>query len=201
MPRKLVRSKSGGSTRRSKRSAQTAKKAAGKPRAIQARRTATRDTNDQALREHVHYVLRGGGAHVDFEKAVKGLPRDLRGVKPPGVPFTAWTLLEHMRIAQWDILEFSRNAKHVSPSWPDGYWPKTDAPPDDAAWEASVKSFRANLKAMQELVANPKANLFARIPHGEGQTLLREALLVADHNAYHGGQLVLLRRMLGAWSD
>jgi hypothetical protein len=164
-------------------------------------RTAPERTEDRALREHLLYVLRGGGAHLDFEKAVAGLPSGLRGVKPPGVPFTAWTLVEHMRIAQSDILEFSRDAKHVSPVWPDGYWPKTDAPPDDAAWEASVKSFRADLKAMQKLVANPKAKLFARIPHGEGQTLLREALLVADHNAYHCGQLVLLRRQLGAWSD
>jgi uncharacterized damage-inducible protein DinB len=110
-------------------------------------------------------------------------------------------LLEHMRIAQWDILEFSRDAKHVSPAWPEGYWPKSDAPADDAAWEASVSSFRADLKAMQKLVADRKTNLFAPIAHGEGQTLLREALLVADHNAYHSGQLVLLRRMLGAWSD
>ena len=201
MPRKLVAAKRKGAAGRSKTARKAAKSAAGKSRTTRPRRSVNKDSNDKALREHLLYVLRGGGAHLDFEKAVAGLPSGLRGVKPPGVPFTAWTLVEHMRIAQWDILEFSRDAKHVSPGWPDGYWPKTDAPPNDAAWEASVKSFRADLKAMQKLVADPKANLFARIPHGEAQTLLREALLVADHNAYHCGQLVLLRRMLGAWSE
>jgi len=115
------------------------------------------------------------------------------------VPHTPWRLLEHLRIAQWDILEFSRNPKHVSPSFPDGYWPRSDAPPDAAAWDRSVAAFRADLKAMQDLVADPATDLFALLPHGEGQTILREALLVADHNAYHLGQLVMLRRALGAW--
>jgi hypothetical protein len=105
-----------------------------------------------------------------------------------------------MRIAQWDILEFSRNPKHVSPSFPDGYWPEGDAPPTEAAWDRSLARFRSDLKEMQDLVANPSTDLFARIPHGEGQTILREALLVADHNAYHLGQLVMLRRVLGAWA-
>jgi hypothetical protein len=154
-----------------------------------------------ALREHLLYLLRGGGAHLDFEKAVANLPAQLRGAKPPGQPHTPWRLLEHLRICQWDILEFSRNPRHVSPSFPDGYWPKGDAPPDDGAWDRSVAGFRADLKAMQDLVADPATDLFARIPHGEGQTVLREALLVADHNAYHLGQLVLVRRLLGAWSD
>jgi DinB family protein len=180
------------------KTAKTASKAASR-KSRQAHRTAGSGINDQALREHLLYVLRGGGAHLDFEKAIAGLPRGLRGVQPPGVPFTAWMLLEHLRIAQWDILEFSRNAKHVSPGFPDEYWPQSDAPSDDAAWESSIQAFRADLKAMQKLVADSKANLFAPIAHGEGQTLLREALLVADHNAYHSGQLVLLRRLLGAW--
>jgi hypothetical protein len=201
MPRKLVPLKRRGSARRSKTATKAAKKAAGKPRTTRPRRAVGNDTNDKALREHLLDVLRGGGAHLDFEKAVADLPSGLRGVQPPGVHFTAWTLLEHMRIAQWDILEFSRNAKHVSPVFPEGYWPKTDAPPDDAAWEASISAFRADLKAMQKLVADPRAKLFAPIAHGDGQTLLREALLVADHKAYHCGQLVLLRRLLGAWSD
>jgi hypothetical protein len=152
-----------------------------------------------ALREHVLSLLRGGGAHLDFEKAIAGLPADLRGVKPPGQPHTPWRLLEHLRLAQWDILEFSRNPAHVSPHFPEGYWPEGDAPPDDDAWERSAAAFRADLKAMQDLVADPRTELFAPIPHGEGQTPLREALLVADHNAYHLGQLVLLRRLLGAW--
>ena len=129
------------------------------------------------------------------------LPSNLRGVKPKGAPHTAWQLVEHMRIGQWDILEFSRDPKHVSPAWPEGYWPKTEAPPSPAAWNDSLRKFRADWKAMAKLVADKKKNVFARIPHGTGQTLLREALLVADHNAYHIGQLVLLRRLLVVWKD
>ena len=202
MPRKSISSKRRESAGHSKAGTKLAKNAAAKSRTARSRRSLkNNDTNNRALREHVLFVLRGGGAHLDFEKAIAGLPSDLRGAKPAAVPFTAWMLLEHMRIAQWDILEFSRDAKHVSPAWPDGYWPKTDAPPDDAAWESSLQSFRADLKAMEKLVADRQTNLFARIPHGDGQTVLREALLIADHNAYHLGQLVLLRRMLGAWND
>ena len=155
--------------------------------------------DDRALRDHVLYLLGDGGAHVDFEKAIAGLPAELRGVKPANLPFTAWRLLEHLRIAQWDIVEFSIDSEHVSPAWPDGYWPQSDAPPSDAAWKKSVQEFRHDLKRMQELVANPRTDLYARIPHGDGQTILREALLVADHNAYHLGELVVLRRLLGAW--
>jgi hypothetical protein len=154
-----------------------------------------------ALRDHLLYLLRSGGAHLDFEKAIADLPAQLRGVKPAGLPHSPWRLLEHMRIAQWDILEFSRNPAHLSPSFPEGYWPDSDAPPDAGAWDRSVQAFRADLCAMQELVADPATDLFARIPHGEGQTILREALLVADHNAYHVGQLVVVRRLLGAWKD
>ena len=157
--------------------------------------------NDSALRDHVIYLLRGGGAHLDFDKAIAGLPVKLRGARPAGAPHAPWQLLEHMRIAQWDILEFSRNAKHVSPEFPAGYWPATEAPPNKMAWDKSVAAFRAGLKAMQKLVKDPATNLFARIPHGDGQTILREALLVADHNAYHLGQLVLLCRLLGAWPE
>jgi hypothetical protein len=158
-------------------------------------------TADQtaALREHLLYLLRGGGAHLNFEAAIADLPASLWGAKVAGVPHTPWRLLEHLRICQWDILEFSRNPRHVSPSFPDGYWPKGDAPPDATAWDRSVTAFRADLQAMQDLVADPATDLFASIPHGEGQTILREALLVADHNAYHLGQLVVLRRALGAW--
>lgn len=154
---------------------------------------------DQTLRAHLLYLLGGGGAHVNWEQTIADFPREVRGVKPVGVPFTAWRLLEHLRIAQWDILEFSRSPKHVSPEFPQGYWPEGDAPPDEAAWEKSVKAFQADLRAMQRLVKNPSTDLYARIPHGTGQTILREALLVADHNSYHLGQLVLLRRLLGAW--
>jgi uncharacterized damage-inducible protein DinB len=154
---------------------------------------------DRALREHLLYLLQGGGAHLNFETAIAGLPPELRGAKPAGLPHTAWRLLEHMRICQLDILEFSRNPKHVSPKFPDGYWPKDDAPADAAAWDAAVAAFQADLKAMEDLVANPATYLFAPIPHGDGQTILREALLVADHNAYHLGQLVTVRRLIGAW--
>jgi hypothetical protein len=156
------------------------------------------ESNDP-VREQVIGVLRGGHAHVTFEDAVKRIPAKLRGVKPEGAEHTAWQLLEHMRIAQWDILEFSRNKDHVSPSWPEGYWPKTTAPASDAAWKKSVASITKDLETMIELVANPKTDLYAKIPHGTGQNILREALLVADHNSYHLGQLVLLERLLGTW--
>ncbi len=157
---------------------------------------------DQLVREHVLYVLRGRGAHVDFEKAIDGLPADLRGAKPAGIPHSPWRLLEHMRICQWDILEYSRDPNHVSPEFPVGYWPEGDAPPDDSAWDRSIESFRADLNAMQELVADADVDLLAQIPHGKsGHTILREALLIADHNAYHLGQLVAVRRALGAWTD
>lgn len=154
-----------------------------------------------SLRRHVLYLLRGGGAHVDFNGAVAKLPAKLRGARPPGIPHTPWRLLEHMRIAQWDILEFSRNPGHVSPDFPTGYWPKGDAPPDAGAWSKSVSAFQQDLGEMQALVSSPSTDLFARIPHGDGQTVLREALLVADHNAYHLGELVVVRRMLGAWPE
>ena len=157
--------------------------------------------NDQALREHLDYLLDGGGAHVGFEKAVAGLPPKLRGVRAANTPHTAWRLLEHLRLAQSDILEFSRNPKHISPDWPAGYWPADDAPPDAKAWDRSIASFKEDLAAMRALVNDAKTDLFARIPHGDGQTILREALLVADHNAYHLGQFVVVRRLLGAWQE
>ena len=155
--------------------------------------------SEQALRSHVLYLLTEGGAHAGFNDAVRALPPALRGKKVKGSPYSAWMLLEHMRLAQWDILEFSRNPKHESPPWPSGYWPKSPAPPSASAWDKSVKAFQRDLRAMAALVRNPKTDLFAPLPWGDGQTLLREALLLADHNAYHVGELVLLRRLLGAW--
>jgi hypothetical protein len=154
---------------------------------------------DQSTREHVLSLLRGGNAHTTFDDAVASLPADARGKKVRGLPHTAWMVLEHLRIAQWDILEFSRNPQHQSPEWPKGYWPGKSAPASASAWNDSIKSFRADLKAVELLVSDPKADLFAQIPWGQGQTILREALLVADHNAYHIGELVVLRRLLGAW--
>jgi hypothetical protein len=154
---------------------------------------------NQAMRQHVAALLRGGSAHAAFENAAADLAPALRGVAPKGAEHTPWQVLEHLRIAQWDILEFSRDAGHVSPDFPAGYWPSGAAPPDDAAWDRSVARFRSDLDEMVRLVSDPSIDLFARIPHGDGQTVLREALLVADHNAYHLGELVLLRRLLGAW--
>ena len=155
--------------------------------------------NDKALRQHLVSLLKGGGAHATYDAAVKDFPANLYGKKPKGAAHSPWEVLEHLRIAQWDILEFSRNAKHVSPKFPDGYWPKTPAPADATAWIKIVQSFRADLKAMVALAENESVDLFARIPHGKGQTILREVLVLADHNAYHLGELLLLRRLLGAW--
>lgn len=138
------------------------------------------------------------GAHLDFDAAVAGFPIELRGTKPKGAPHTPWQLLEHLRIAQWDILDFSRNPAYREMKWPDDYWPKTPAPPDGAAWDESVEQFRQDLKAIEELISDAGVDLTARIPHGTEQTVLREALLVADHNSYHLGQLVLVRKMLEA---
>lgn len=154
---------------------------------------------DRILRDHLLELLRGRSAHLDFEKALGGLPPDLRGAKAAGLPHTVWQLLEHLRIAQWDILEFSRSPDHVSPKWPEGYWPETEAPPDAAAWDSSLGAFRSDLQEMQDLVADPQTDLCAKIPWGDSQTILREALLVADHNAYHLGQIVSVRQALGAW--
>ncbi len=158
-------------------------------------------SNDRALRKHLLAMLQSSEAHIGIDDAVAGIPPHLVGVRPAGAAHTAWQLLEHLRICQWDILEFSRNPKHVSPAWPDGYWPATGAPPDDEAWQKSIAALHADLGAMQKLVADSKRDLFARVNHKDAKakhTLLREAILIADHNAYHLGQLVLLRRLLGA---
>jgi DinB superfamily len=163
------------------------------------KKTAAPEDRDRALRQHLLELLHGGHAHADFDTAVRDLPTALRGKRPKGAEHSPWEILEHMRIAQGDILEFSRDPNHQSPDWPSGYWPETAAPPDEKSWEKSVRAFRRDLKSMSDLIADPKTDLFARIAHGSGQTILREVLLVADHNAYHLGELVLVRRLLGAW--
>jgi hypothetical protein len=155
--------------------------------------------HDQTLRQHLVDLLKGGAAHVHFMDGVDGFPEAKRGAFIAELPHTGWQLLEHVRIAQWDILEFSRNPKHVSPGFPEGYWPKTPVPPDEGAWAKSVEAFQRDLQEMINLVKNPKTDLYTKIPHGSGQTILREALVLADHNAYHLGQLVDLRRALGEW--
>jgi hypothetical protein len=154
-----------------------------------------------ALRNHLLELLRGGHAHLSFDRAVSGLPQALWGAKPAGLPHSPWRLLEHMRIAQWDILRFSIDPHHVSPEFPAGYWPGGDGPADAQAVKRSIAAFESDLKQMMDLVSNPSTDLFAPIAHGQGQTILREALLVADHNAYHLGQFVTVRRLLGAWTD
>ena len=154
------------------------------------------DERDRSLREHLLYLLRGGGAHIKFEEALDGFPAEFFNARADGVPYTPWQLLEHMRIAQRDILEFSRSAAHVSPKWPAGYWPEEDVGADEDDWRRSVEGFRADLREMESLVEDASTDLYARIPHGDGQTILREALLVADHNAYHLGVLVTMKRLL-----
>jgi hypothetical protein len=151
---------------------------------------------ESALREHLLDLLGEGGAHIDFEAVVADFPAGAINRRVEHIPYTPWQVLEHMRIAQTDILEFSRNAHHVSPKWPEGYWPAPDFVADASDWEKSVAAFRADLKAMQALVADAATDLFTPLAHGDGQTILREALLVADHNAYHLGVLSTLKRML-----
>jgi hypothetical protein len=154
---------------------------------------------DRALREQLVRLLDWQGAHVNYEAALRGLPASHRGRQPEGLPYSPWQLVEHMRLSQWDILDFCRNPGYAQPRWPDDYWPATAAPPGDDAWAQSVAQFKTDLGALQDLVADPGTDLFAPILHGEGQTILREAVLVADHNAYHVGQLVVVRRLLGVW--
>jgi len=177
--------------KRKKTSAKTAKRTTKKPRL----------NAEGDLREQLVYLLKGGGAHVHFMDALDDFPPGKYGTFANALPHTGWQLLEHARLAQRDILEFSRNPNHVSPPFPGGYWPKTPAPANDKAWEESVAAFQRDLEEMVHLVEDPRTDLFAKIPHGDGQTVLREALLLADHNAYHLGQLVDLRRALGAWPE
>jgi uncharacterized damage-inducible protein DinB len=155
--------------------------------------------DEKALRTQLVKLLDFQDAHVGFDRAVKGIPARLRGTVPAGWEYSLWQLLEHLRIAQADILDFCVTAKYKEKKWPDDYWPKSAAPRNAAAWKKSVASYRRDRKAMQRLAANTKLDLLATIPHGTGQTYLREILLVADHNAYHIGQIVALRRLLGIW--
>ena len=149
-----------------------------------------------ALRAQLVDAMRGHEAHIDFDATTKDFPLEACGKKPAGAPHTAWQLLEHMRLAQHDILEFSRTPKHKSPPWPEGYWPASEAPPDAKAWDESVKAFQKDARALDKLVKDSEQDLFKSFAHGDGQTLLREALLVASHNSYHLGQLVFLKKML-----
>jgi hypothetical protein len=157
--------------------------------------------DDSALREHLIWLLEGGHAHTGFEDAVKDFPADRQGIRPSGCPYSAWELLEHMRLAQYDMLRFSQSADHVSPEWPKGYWPREPGPARKGDWEKSVAGFRKDLAEFVDLIRNPASNLYEKFPWGSGQTLMREALQIADHNGYHLGQLILVRRLLGIWES
>lgn len=158
-----------------------------------------RQHNDQSLRQHLVKLLSGGSAYATFDQIIADFPAGLRGEIPKGMPHSAWMLLEHMRLAQWDILDFSRNPKYKEMKFPDDYWPKGPAPANQAAWEKSIQSFRDDLEAVKAFVIDPNTDLFAKVAWGKGQTILREALLVADHNSHHLGQLIDVRRLLGVW--
>jgi hypothetical protein len=158
-------------------------------------------TRNDALRAHLRKLLDWEDAHVNFERAVTGMPARLQGVVPKGLPYSAWQLVEHLRLTQFDILDFCRNPDYEQPSSMDEYWPETAAPPNGRAWRRSINLITRDRKAMIGLAGNRRVDLFARIPHGTGQTYLRELLLVADHTAYHVGQLILVRRLLGDWTS
>jgi hypothetical protein len=160
---------------------------------------ATLADRDRSLREHLLKLLTAEQAHASFESAIKNLPAELRGKRPKGAKHSPWELVEHLRIAQEDILDFSVNPNYKAIDWPGGYWPATPAPPDEKAWDKSVRAFRKTLKSFCALISDPATDLYSPIPHGDGQTILREAMLIADHNAYHVGQLVMARQLLGAW--
>lgn len=154
---------------------------------------------DASLREHVAKLLEWEDAHVSFEASVEGLDPRLRGAVPEGHPHSPWQMLEHLRRTQRDILDFCRSPKYVQPKWPDEYWPRSPAPASDAEWEGSVSGFLRDRQALCDLARDPAIDLFALVPNGGGQTYLRELLLVADHNAHHVGQMILIRRALGTW--
>jgi len=151
---------------------------------------------DQSLREHLVAALHGGHAHISFDKAVRGFPPERTGIRPRGAAHSAWELLEHIRLAQVDILRFSQSAEYVSPPWPEGYWPKSPAPESPAQWTASIRRYRKDLAEFEAMILDPAQNLHRKFPWGDGQTLLREALTIVDHTSYHLGQLVLVRQLV-----
>ena len=157
--------------------------------------------DDALLREQLGRLLAWEDAHVGFDSAVDGISAELRGQRPSNLPYSPWQLVEHLRVTQRDILEFCRNPNYKELKWPDDYWPPSAAPPSPAAWDESIRQFRQDRKALQQLAADPQVDLAARIPHGDGQTYLRELVLAADHAAYHIGELVVVRRLLGIWKS
>ncbi|MFD2569056.1 DinB family protein [Spirosoma soli] len=164
---------------------------------------ATQSINDAnaAVREQLVALLTGSNAHQSFDTAIKNLPASLRGVKPEKLPYSIWQLVDHIRIAQWDILEFSRDDTHQSPPWPAGYWPTEVAPADDMVWDNAVEQIRQDRDAFVALLNDLERDLYAPFAYGDGQNLLREALLIADHTAYHVGEIIIVRRLLNAWES
>jgi len=152
-----------------------------------------------SFRKELISHLTEGDAHAGYDAAVKDFPADLRGARPHDLPHSAYQLIEHLRIAQWDIVGYALNPKHKSPDFPDGYWPKSPEPPDSKAWDKSIASFRNDRKKLVAALA--KADLLAPIPHANNQSLASKTILLIDHNSYHLGQLILLRRLLGAWPE
>lgn len=158
-------------------------------------------STDAVVREQLLQLLRGGNAHMGFDQAIDGFPLEFINSRPPNVPYSPWQLLEHVRIAQWDILEFVRNPDHVSPAWPEGYWPPKDEEADPARWQQTIEAFRSDMADLEAMAVDPAMDLYADLPHAEGYTVLREILLVADHNAYHIGEFAILRQVMGTWAS
>jgi hypothetical protein len=156
--------------------------------------------DNRELREQLVDLLRGGSAHADVETVLAGFPADKRAIRPDGAPYNAWQLIWHMQFTLHDLLDFCTNAKYLAPRWPAEYWPSEHEPPSDDAWDSAIRGLKADLAAFQKMIMNPSENMYATIPWGDGQTVLREILLAADHTSYHLGQIVLLRKLLDAWS-
>ena len=155
--------------------------------------------DEKTQRAQLHKLLDWQDAHVGFDAAVADIPSRLRGKRPAGAPHSAWELVEHLRLAQFDILDFCVNPRYKEQRWPDDYWPSSRGPASEATWKKSLAQFRRDRRELQRLAADERIDLAAAIPHGSGQTYLRELVLVADHTAYHVGQLVLVRQLLGIW--
>ena len=154
---------------------------------------------ESVVREQILHLLRGGDAHMSFQEAVEDFPMESINIVFPNGTYTAWHLLEHLRITQWDILDFIRNPSYQEMEWPKDYWPPQDQKATEENWKQTIRSFQADMKALQALVTDPQTDLYAAIPHGTGQTIFREMLVVADHNAYHIGEFAIMRQVMGTW--
>lgn len=161
----------------------------------------TMKTENTPLIHQLKQLITKGNAHVTLEEALKGIPAKLRGVVPDGLPYSLWQIAEHIRITQHDILDFSRNPKYKAIKWPDNYWPKEKAPKDAAAWNDCIKQIKKDTKEFIALLENKDADLYTPFKWGDGQNLLREAMLIADHTSYHTGEIIVIRRLLGNWKS